>query len=314
MNSESCPYCNSVRSILIGNVFCSNHNKEMKSLESGTLYIKEKKLEETDWHVSRLSIRCMVKGEQYYKTGSKESLVNPANFLLINQGQRYKTSFAGMEESEMLMVAFKPGFAEGVYESMTQKQEWLLDNSGNESGLKLNFFEKTYEADAEIQAVFSKLYQLVHEKNVAYKKQLNLEGYYTKLIERLIALNFSVFESIKEGRQLKTATKIELYKRLCVARDYMDAYFSDAISLEHIAGVACMSVHHFKREFQSYFGISPHRYIMQLRLKKAAGLLKKSELSVKEVCRSVGFEDDSSFIRLFKQNFGNTPVAFRKSI
>jgi AraC family transcriptional regulator len=283
----------------------------MKSLDSGTLYIKSKNLEETDWHVSRLSIRCMVKGEQYYKTGSKESMVNPTNFLLVNQGQRYKTSFAGKEECEMLMVAFKPGFAEGIYESMTQKQEWLLDNCGNEAGLKLNFFEKTYPADEQIKQVFSKLYVLVHETDVAWKKQLNLDALYTQLIEHVIALNFSIFDTIKKGKQLKTSTKIELYKRLCVALDYMRVHFNATISLEKIAAVACLSVHHFKRLFLEYFGLSPHKYLMQLRLKKAQELLMGSEFTVREICHKVGFENDSSFIRLFNQNYSVTPRVYR---
>jgi len=286
----------------------------MKALESGTLYIKQKSLEETDWHVSRLSIRCMVKGEQYYKTGSKESLVNPNNFLVINQGQRYKTSFKGDNDSEMLLVAFKPGFAEGVYQSMTQKQEWLLDNYGNQKDHKLSFFEKTYETDEVIKNVFSGLYNLLHETDVEFKKQLDLDGLYTKLVERLIALNFSIVENIQQGGQLKASTKIELYKRLCIARDYMQVYYCKNVTLDEIAGVACLSVHHFKRQFNAYFKITPHRYIMLLRLQKARQLLKETGLTVKEICGKVGFENDSSFIRLFRDNYGITPAVFRSTV
>lgn len=63
-----CPYCESTKSLLVGHVFCSRHaHADMNALRSGTLYIKTKRLEETADHVSRLSIRLMLNGRQWYK-------------------------------------------------------------------------------------------------------------------------------------------------------------------------------------------------------------------------------------------------------
>src|SRR6187397_2286313 len=93
MPGSSCPYCNSAQSLLLGNVYCSHQGKPMEQLETGTLFIKSKRLEETSDHVSRLSIRCILNGEQHYKVNMHDHRITPDTYLVVNQGQHYKTSF-----------------------------------------------------------------------------------------------------------------------------------------------------------------------------------------------------------------------------
>ncbi len=186
--SSFCPYCHSTRSILVGNVYCSKHGPGMEKLDNGALLIKTQKLEETDWHVSRLSIRCMIDGEQYYKVGNKESTVTPDNFQVINQGQSYKTAFEGDREQTMLLAAFKPGFAEGIFDAMTKPSEWLLDNPTETSTAQVNFFEKTYDQDPQIKGTFTRLHQIINDDDEDYKKCIDKENLYGQLVERLISL------------------------------------------------------------------------------------------------------------------------------
>src|SRR5678815_5517420 len=118
MNSPYCPYCHSIQSVLMGNVYCSRHESSMENLETGTLYIRAQHLEETAEHVSRLSIRCMLNGEQHYRVGNRDVLVTPENYLVVNQGQLYKTALSSEHPLEMILVAFKPGFAESLLSSL----------------------------------------------------------------------------------------------------------------------------------------------------------------------------------------------------
>jgi hypothetical protein len=112
----------------------------MESLETGTLMIRSKKLEETDDHVSRLSIRCMLNGNQHYKVGNHDVLVTPKNYLVVNQGQHYKTSFHSDHELEMLLVAFKPEFAEALLQSLVISEDQLLDDPFTHSRQPITFF------------------------------------------------------------------------------------------------------------------------------------------------------------------------------
>ena len=306
-----CPYCHSVKSILVGNVYCSKHGMGMEKLNTGTLLIKTSKLEETDWHVSRLSIRCMLNGEQHYKVGTKDCNVTKDNFLLINQGQSYKTSFEGSSEQEMFMVGFKPGFAEGIFQSLTHTEEWLLDHPTDVADMPLHFFEKTYDRDDNISDIFSTLRKVINEENADASKTLDLDHLYTQLIERLIQIQYGIYGDIRTKGQVKVSTGIELYKRLHIAKDYMDAHYATDITLEDIARISYLSVSHFKRLFKEYFLITPHQYIIQKRLNKAKELLTETEMPVRNICSSIGFENTSSFIRLFRTSYDRTPLAYR---
>lgn len=318
MSASWCPYCNSVQSLLLGNVYCSRQATAMGDLETGTLFIKAKSLEETDDHVSRLSIRCMLKGEQHYRVGGNEHLVTPQKYLVVNQGQHYRTSFSGSEEQEMILVAFKPGFAESVFTSLMQSEEQLLDEPFVVAQDSLLFFEKTYDHDPFMHSLFMTLRSLMNLSSAQRKelgtdilRKAQTEEIYTALLLRLLHVHRGLTTDINKLRSSKKSTRVELFRRLSIARDFMEANLHLSLTLEDIAQKACLSLHHFKREFKDLFGVSPHRYLVNRRIEKAQQLLGQGYVSIEEVCRQTGFENTSSFIRLFRERTGSTPGRYR---
>lgn len=281
----------------------------MSSLDNGTLIIKANKLDETEDHISRLSIRTVIKGSQYYKVGGNQHVINTNNFLLINQGQSYKTAFASKEQNEILIVAFKPTFAESLLHALVTPEDQLLDNPFN-STQPILFFEKTYNNDPIISAHINTLMGVVNS-DLAIRKESDLDSIYTAILTHLLYLHRKVNTELNKIDTVKRSTGVELYRRLSIAKDYMDAYACKKLPLEDIAKQACLSVHHFKRSFTSLFGVSPHKYLIQKRLEKAESLLLNTAMPVRDICTATGFEDASSFIRLFRASKGKTPGIFR---
>lgn len=306
MSETYCPYCNSAQSLLLGNVYCSHQGKNMEMLETGTLFIKSKKLEETKDHVSRLSIRCMLKGEQHYKVGNHEHKVTPENYLVVNQGQHYRTSFEGNEEQEMILVAFKPGFAEELLHSMITPDDLLLDDPFKEHEQQIYFFEQTYHMDPVIGSLFKWVRSQIDEE-IAWRKSIDLDSVYSTLLSRLLQVHRNLYSEINKIGSTKYSTRVELYRRLCIAKDFMDAHLERKVKVDEVSNVACLSPHHFKRTFKKLFGKTPHSYHVQKRLEYSCQLIQQAQLSVSEICQKVGFEDTSSFIRLFRLHYGCTP-------
>jgi AraC-like DNA-binding protein len=65
--------------------------------------------------------------------------------------------------------------------------------------------------------------------------------------------------------------------------------------------------------FKSEVGISPQRYLNNIRLEKAKECLENGVLSVKEIAAEVGIPNVSRFCRSFKAIYGTTPKEYRKT-
>jgi len=93
----------------------------------------------------------------------------------------------------------------------------------------------------------------------------------------------------------------------------MEALFKEDLSLDDMAKAVNLSKYHFAREFKRYLGVSPHEYLISIRLINASLLLKQSPLSVAQVGEAVGIPNTTNFTRLFKKRFGVTPGKYRKA-
>jgi AraC family transcriptional regulator, exoenzyme S synthesis regulatory protein ExsA len=94
----------------------------------------------------------------------------------------------------------------------------------------------------------------------------------------------------------------------------MEANFHHNLPLEVFARMCHRSLSTFKRDFQSHYGESPGRWLLQRRLDCAANLLRTTNLNVTEAMLECGFENASHFGRAFKAKLGQSPSDFREGI
>ena len=71
-----------------------------------------------------------------------------------------------------------------------------------------------------------------------------------------------------------------------------------------------MSEVYFRKLFKEEFGISPQKYIIDLRLQNAAGLISTGYYSLKEVAYMSGYTDYKYFSVEFKKNMGVSPSEY----
>lgn len=96
------------------------------------------------------------------------------------------------------------------------------------------------------------------------------------------------------------------------AREYLDANFTEQISLDDLARVADLSKYHFCRSFYDTIGISPHVYQNHLRLNLAKKLLVQKR-PIADVAAELGFYDQSHFGKYFKNFLGVTPRMYSQT-
>ncbi|WP_420334652.1 GlxA family transcriptional regulator [Roseibium sp.] len=96
------------------------------------------------------------------------------------------------------------------------------------------------------------------------------------------------------------------------AVELMETHIADPLSLEQIAMLSGSGVRQLQRRFDDQFECPVMQVYMQLRLKKADELIRKTRLSFMEVALATGFANQSHFGQVFRTNFGMTPRGRRK--
>lgn len=98
-----------------------------------------------------------------------------------------------------------------------------------------------------------------------------------------------------------------LLTQIIRSKKFIDNNYANDINLDDIAGEAFFSKFHFIRLFKKYYGVTPHQYLISVKVAGAKKLLK-SGISISDACYAVGFESVPSFTKLFKTATGTTPL------
>lgn len=258
-------------------------------------------------HWGPLSIKCAFRGKEFYRERYKTVAVDDSSFLIFNEGKVYSSFIKSEEKVESLTINFNPRFVREVVQSMLQR-----DLEVNEKVTKdLRFVEKLYPHNRSITP------SLLHLRQMSLSLHANkhrIAELFTEVLERLIISQHEIDREITAMTPLRSSTKKELYQRLHQAKDFIDSCFADDLSLPAIASTAYLSPIYFLREFKKNFHLTPHQYLTQRRIEEAKYLLLSKNNSVSEICLSVGFQDLSSFSKLFKARTGYSPERYRSIV
>lgn len=93
---------------------------------------------------------------------------------------------------------------------------------------------------------------------------------------------------------------------------YIRQHLNEAITVQQLANLACMSKPHFFRSFKQELGISPLDFVLQERIGQAKKLLHEPLLSVSEAAYQSGFNNLTHFSLQFKKQEGQTPSEYRR--
>jgi len=100
-------------------------------------------------------------------------------------------------------------------------------------------------------------------------------------------------------------------RQLRRAKELMRAHLGGDILLSQLAEACGLSVTHFARAFRQSTGTSPHRWLLDLRIERAMGLLLEDQ-ALSDVALNCGFADQSHFTRTFTKHTGISPGRWRR--
>lgn len=202
------------------------------------------------------------------------------------------------------IIMVEKGSPTKPYLSVLLKQE-LVDRVAQEmdfsKGVRFNNIQNIYPKE---------LLQIIKRFEMESKRtdrlQLMLDCYATQIVVIILR----EFES-NLSKETKYLPDSEAYINL--ALDYIYSFFNSNISLEDICKEVNVSQYHFSRVFKQKVGVSPHQFLLNVRIKKAAEMLLINDYSIAETAELCGFLSLSHFSSLFKKCMGCTATEYRKN-
>lgn len=254
-----------------------------------------------------LSIFTNLSGCSEVSVGNKSVKVSPETFFISNAGQHYTLEIQEKSATETFNIHFGQHFAETALQSILSSPDRLLENTSAKPLETFGFHNR-------ISAAGNQFKKIIQSIRIEDNNPLHLEEQLFLLLNLLVSGQKDVHTMRDRLTALKVSTKEEILKRLLTATDYLYTYYDMNPGLDELAAVSCLSKFHFLRLFKIAYGQTPHQFITTLKVRKAKHLLRSTNDEVKAIADALGFENSSSFSRLFHREVGYYPTQYRQTI
>ena len=251
----------------------------------------------SQWHYHpELELVYFVKGRGIRFIGDDIAFYNEGDLFLI--GENVPHTFVTYEEETVPMVeAWCIQFSKQLFESFVECQALLV------------FFQ-----EAKRGIAFSLLDQCLVEN---MKKVIETKGIaaLVALLETLALLQNTANRVLimKHDYPLQAALS-EVSTRIRTAIDFINVHYQSSISLQEIADACHFSPNAFCRWFKQNMGLTFVEYLNKVRLTQACQLLMSTDWPIGRIALQTGFENISTFNRLFQQKLQTSPSKYRGNL
>lgn len=239
---------------------------------------------------SPFSVKFVLSGEEHYTINRQTYTIGSGSFLIVNEESPLELEIKG--ETTTTGVCFYPSLQMLFEVSNASEKPFSLEPEkpvSNACGLE--FVEKVYRAHENNTGYFLlKHMHLLRQMHETGLEAENNEEFMVGLCESLISDKITVQKMLNSLPSRKKSTREELYRRASRAENYIRENFTEEICLDAVAEKALLSKYHFLRSFKAVYGVSPIRYLLNLKLEKAFQL-RKQDYSYTQISAMVGYSD-----------------------
>lgn len=157
---------------------------------------------------------------------------------------------------------------------------------------------------------------LIYEALVSLEEEMAIQGSLARLFADAVA-SMVTLQLLRRYSNLGGAVKGQTAGSLAavpLARtiEFIEANLGSELSLDELAGFVGMPVSSFLRAFRKATGMTPHRFVMVRRIKRARELLSHTLLPIADISYRMGFSSQSHFSTVFHHHVGASPARFRR--
>ncbi len=256
---------------------------------------------------SSLSIKSVLSGVERYRLNKVDYRLSTNEYLIVDEGQLLDIAFKEEQLAEGVCIYLDKDFFKQALSLMILGHSRVMDDP--ETMLDNELLSLKYrQTDSSFGSYLRSVSDVIREGNT---DKLS-EEFFVSLSWKLARHHQHVSGTVDRISAVKTGTRVELYRRAMLARDYIEGnLFSQNISIKQLALHSALSEVQLHRVFKKVFTAAPYQYVIKRKMDKAAELLEAKSMSVADLGRFLGFPDTPTFSKLFKKTFGVSPSLFQ---
>ena len=270
----------------------SDNNIQSELVLSNVNYIEHSK------ETKRPSIKMVFSGTEAYQLNGRKHNIKSDNFLIVDRNSKIDLNIKNKNGVQGICIFPDQNLIKETFRFKVGHHKELLDKPFDIKDV--NLLEKTfsYRENKTGRFLTNHIQPVISEFKLY--KNLSLECFFLNLVECMVDDQLALEGKLQNLTSLKKTTKEELYRRVSIAKDFIEDNYSERINIDELAQNVFLSKYHFIRTFKSLYKKSPYQYILKLRLEKAQELLGL-DYSFNDVSNLIGFSDEKNLRKAIKK-------------
>ncbi len=252
----------------------------------------------------------------YFKNGvgeiqwkDKRVNIKGDKFIVTNPSSGWEYINPKAESIDVLSVVINKRFQEQFHFSQTASAHQQLDSPWSRDVSDSFFLEKplcsSYYKSGQL---LQRIHQLSSDSTFQFTSPEELS---MDVLASIYQDQHQRYELASRINAKKSSTRLETFRRLLIAYEYINDNIYDPISLEDLSNVSSLSKFHLYNSFKNVYGQTPHQYINRLKVAQAKEQIQQEGGSIGEIADLFGFNDIAVFSKLFKKIYGKPPSYYQ---
>ena len=187
-------------------------------------------------HTSALGILTTYHGQGHYYLNGRKTFIDAQSYAIVNKGSKLAVQMQG------------PG----------TQPAFLFFDTRLCARADLSYLEGLHIKTTSLHDTLSLLPRLGDSCSSFHS--LKAHAIIRSILEQLVVQNMQAVKQAATLQVVKISTRIELFQKLSLAREWIDANYAQDVSLAGMARVVALNSQHFLRMFSQCYGLTPHQY------------------------------------------------------
>ncbi len=254
------------------------------------------------WH-EEFEFVQVVEGETCVLCGKTEYVISAGDGVFINSNVMHKLRRAHADRPTRInSLVFKPELVAGFPQSIVQQR--YIQPLVRCSALADVFLRKDVPWQTEALAHFEAAFSAFVGDLYGYEIIVQVE-----LMRMLHSIVFNQSDRIAESGFVQNKDSARIKQMI----SFIQSRYAEPLTVSQIAEASSISESECYRCFRKLLDTSPIDYLLQYRIRVAAGMLAGSDRSVSDICYATGFNSPSYFAKVFRHALQSSPRAYRKT-